>query len=126
MTRKSVIGKKDIISLDERLRSKNTVVLLHATWCIHCQMFASQWDALLSKLAKKKDLQMFSIESEVLQAINDKKPSLLSFLAKTPSSPDLYFPKIMVFVKGNKAVRRFEYTGDRNADALEKFINSKI
>lgn len=126
MARKSVIGKKDILSLEERVRSKHTVLLLHATWCIHCQMFASQWDALLARLAKRKDVQLLSMESGVLQAVNDTKPALLNFLAKTPSSPDLYFPKIMVFVKGNKTVRRFEYTGDRNADALEKFVNSKI
>lgn len=124
--RKSVITKKDLLSLDDRVRSKHTVLLLHATWCIHCQMFHSEWDALLTRYAKNNDVQLLSMESEVIQNLNNQQPKLLNYLAKTTSSPDLYFPKIMVFIKGKKTTRKYEYVGDRNADALDKFITSKI
>lgn len=121
-----VLGKKHLAGLEERVRSKHTVLLLHATWCIHCQMFASQWDELERRFARHKNVQLLSMESTVIQQTHDMDPKLLAFLAKTPSSPDIYFPKIMVFIKGKKTTRRYEYTGDRNADDVEKFILSKI
>jgi len=126
MGKKTVVSVKDIPSLEELVRSKNTVLLLHATWCIHCQMFGPQWDVLLQRYIKRNDVQLLSIESEVIKKLSEKNPKLLSFLAQTPTSPDLYFPKIMMFIKGAKSTRRMEYSGDRNADAVQAFIDTKM
>lgn len=126
MVKKSVLSAKDLKNVEDLIKSKHTVLLLHASWCIHCQMFSPQWDVLLHRFSKRKDVQFLSMESEVIKKLNETNPKLLAYLAQTPSSPDLYFPKIMVFLKGEKSVRRLEYTGDRSADAVQEFLDSKL
>lgn len=129
MPRKDVIEVKDIKSLKEKLKQKNSVVLVHATWCGHCQVFEPEWKKLVSRFGKNskgKGVQFFSIESEVYNKIAESDPKFSTRLTKTASSPQMYFPKIMLFTKGEKAIRRKVYEGARTADDLQKYIIAKM
>jgi thiol-disulfide isomerase/thioredoxin len=125
MPRKDVVTTKDIASLKDKIRSKNTVLLIHATWCGHCQIFKPEWEKLVSGNSKNKKIQLLSIESEVFQKLREKDPKLADYLSKTTSSPQLYFPKIMIFSKGDKSIRRSVYEETRSANDLQDFINTK-
>lgn len=130
MPRKDVIDTKNMDSLKDKLRQKNSVVLVHATWCGHCQVFEPEWKKLVSRFAKKnkqgKEIQFFSIESEVYNKIAEADQKFSDRLTKTASSPQMYFPKIMLFTKGKSSIRRKVYDGSRTADDLEKYITDKM
>lgn len=125
MPSKHIITKKELPKLEELIRSKHTVLLLHAKWCIHCKMFAAEWSKFVSSM-KNEQVQTLSIESEVIQDLMKENEKLLNYISKTPSQPDLYFPKIMVFVKGEKGIRKYAFTDERTAETLKSFVKSKI
>lgn len=123
MPSKHIITKKDFPKLEQMVRSKTTVVLFHAKWCIHCKMFAPEWSKFVNSM---KNIQTISLESEVIQELMKENQSLLSYLSKTRDQPDIYFPKILVFVKGSSTVRKYVYAGERTADKLQEFVMSKL
>lgn len=121
-----IVKTKDISTLRAMVTAKTTLVLIHASWCVHCQMFAPHWDTVQKRLKGKK-VQLLSIESEVMKEIQAKDPALFKYLAITPSSKDVYFPKLVLFTRSAKGtVRRSVFTDERAADNVVAFVEKAL
>jgi hypothetical protein len=124
------IAVKDLNKLHDIITSKTTVLLLHSNSCYWCKMFEGTWKQLGSFVKAdvniKSNVQLVQIEADVLRVLQEKNPKLFEYITTTSGSADLYFPKLMVFVKGSDGkVRKTVYEGERTKDDLEKFVRSK-
>lgn len=89
---------KDLPKLEEMIKSKPTLLLIYATWCHHCKMFKPVWQRFAGNL-ESKDVQLLAIEADVLKVLAKNNEGLYNYISTTKKSPDVYFPKIMVFKK---------------------------
>jgi thiol-disulfide isomerase/thioredoxin len=124
-----VITSKDFSKLEAKIKSKNTILLVYATWCMHCKIFKPKWEEFAKKVAgdkdiKKNDIQILEIESENLTKLAKSNPSLFNYIAKTTNSPDVYFPKIMVFKKTPTGMSKKEYRQDEGE--LLSYVKTKV
>jgi thiol-disulfide isomerase/thioredoxin len=112
------------------IKAKNTVLLVYADWCMHCKMFKPTWASLIDRVKKealiKKNFQLLAIESEVLNKLASSNKKLYDYITKTKASPDVYFPKLMVFLKSGATTKKAEYTKDKSEDSLYNFLVSKL
>jgi len=124
-----VLTHKDFGKLEEKIKSKNTILLIHATWCMHCKIFKPKWNEFGKKITsdkdiKKSDIQVFEIESENLNKLAKSHPSVFNYIAKTAKSPDVYFPKVIVFKKTASGVSKKEYRQDEGD--LFDYVKTKV
>lgn len=124
------ITVRDLKKLHDIVSKKTTVMLLYSFECVHCRIFGPTWDKVVN--AVKADpticdkVQFVAIEMDVLVRLRKKNRDLFEFISTTTSSPDLYFPKLMFFIKKDDNVKKVVYEQDRDEDKLVKFIRSKI
>lgn len=128
---KEVIAK-DIKKLHKMVSAKtSSIVLLYANWCMHCISFKPTWETVSNFVNKNKDIkqhvQMLQIESSTLSEIERVNPELYEYMTTTTTSPEKYFPKIMVFMNDkNGKQKKGVFEGDRSETALKKLIMSKV
>ncbi len=121
------IQNKDLKNFNELLKKNNSIILIHADWCIHCQLFKPIWEKTLKDLKNKLNLQFFSIESEVLKDLQEKNVKLFNYITTTPAEKSIYFPKIMIISKTNKGtLKRKVYIGNRDYDEFTKYLIEKF
>jgi thiol-disulfide isomerase/thioredoxin len=122
------ISVKDLPKLDEMIKSKPTMLLIYATWCYHCKMFKPLWEKFAGNIKANKEVQLLAIESEVLKALAKKDEKLYKYISMTAKSPDVYFPKLMVFKKtltGKTA--KSEYPPQKKSEAeLTNYANNVL
>lgn len=124
------LTERDLKNVHDIVTSRTSIVLLWAKWCIHCQVFKPVWNQVIEQ--SKKDprigehVQLIGIESDVLGKLQKKNPELYEYLTTTKTSADTYFPKIMVFSKTVKGVKKSVYDKDRSEAAFMKFVKSKV
>lgn len=121
------IKPSDFAGLEARIRGKPTIVLIYASWCMHCIVFKPQYNAFARKVkAAKLNVQVLGIESEVLKTLNEKDRKLFDFVTGSRGNSEMYFPKVMTFrTSGAKLVRK-EYTGERTEEALMAFTHKQL
>lgn len=120
------IKNKDLKNLPKLLNKNNTILLIHADWCIHCQLFKPIWEKSLKDLKNKLNLSFVSIENEVLKKLQETDIKLFKYITTTPSEKSVYFPKIMLFIKTSKGLKRKVYIGNRDYDEFTKFLIEKF
>ncbi len=105
------------------ISNKNTVLLNHATWCGHCQMFKPEWEQF--KTSVGKNVNVVQIENDALSVLKQDKQV---YKRVTPKDGMVYFPMIIIFVKKNNgtSAEKKIYEGSRTAEDLKEFINGKI
>lgn len=124
------LTERDLKKVHDLVTSKTTIVLLWAKWCIHCQVFKPVWNRVIEQIKKdprmSDKLQLIGMESEVLGKLQKKNHELYKYITTTKTSAEAYFPKIMVFSKTEKGVKKSVYEKDRNESAFMKFVKSKV
>lgn len=121
------IQNKDLKNLPTLLNKNNTILLIHADWCIHCQLFKPVWEKTLKDLKNKLNIQFLSIENEVLRKLQESDIKLFNYITTTPSEKSVYFPKIMIISKTSKGgLKRKVYTGNRDYDEFTKYLVEKF
>lgn len=108
--------------LESLVSNKTTVLLNHANWCGHCNIFKPQWEEF--KKNAGKGVNIVQIESDALTQIQkDNK----IYKRVTPKDGMVYFPMIIIFVKKDgKASDKKIYDGNRSAADLKTFIDTKV
>jgi thiol-disulfide isomerase/thioredoxin len=119
---------KDLATLETTLKQKNTVLLIYANWCLHCNLFKPTWNKVAQTVRQSKILnqqvQLLGIESEVFKVLSDRNPKLYKYISTTRTSKDIYFPKVMVFQKDKQTP--YEYDGDKSETTMINYINKKF
>lgn len=117
----------DFAGLEARIRSRPTVFLIYASWCLHCRVFKPQYSAFASKVkAARMNVQVMGIESEVLKALHQQDRKLFNFVTGSRGEGDMYFPKVMTFKLSGSRIIRKEYNGDRTEQALMAFAQKNL
>lgn len=89
----------------------NTLVLLHADWCGHCQQFMSTWEELKQDPdCKKNNIKFVSIESQETEKLAKYKHILNGY------------PTIFKIDSHGKHVL---YNGNRKLEDIKHFLNIK-
>lgn len=128
---------KKIRGIMEIFGKKNFIMLLHADWCGHCQVFMKTWNSFVKKSFKTYEIidiehSMFSqIQSAALTPATKTFVSLIQNLAQG-------FPTIVKVSKANKSTQGESSTkssvptlkvdifnGNRNLRELEEFAVTK-
>lgn len=126
---------KMIPGIMEIFGKKNFIMLLHADWCGHCQVFMKTWNSFVKKNLKKYQIidiehSMFSqIQSAALTPATKTFVSLIQNLAQG-------FPTIVKVSKANKSTQGDSqssvptlkvniFNGNRNLRELEEFAVTK-
>lgn len=121
---------KDFSRLHKLISAKTTFLLLYSPMCIHCQMFKPTWGKVVEKSMQdaqiRKHVQFLQIQGDDLYVLKQKNPELFKYVTTTRTSADVYFPKLMVFVKDGDKVKKTVYEKDRDESLLMKYIRSKI
>ena len=121
------LTEKDLVSLESKIKSKTTMLLLYADWCIHCKMFKPTWTKFAEDTTKKtKKIQFLAINAEVLQSLSSKDKRFYDYITTTPNEKNLYFPKLMVFLKTKKGIVKEEYTEDKKMELLNKYVDNLL
>lgn len=124
------ITEKNMSKLMTMIHAKSTMLLIYSESCIHCQIFHPQWAEAAKTAAKqtniKKNFQMLEIEHGVLTKLHEKNPKLFDYICRTKASQDIYFPKVMVFLKKGERIMKQEYHGERDKDAIIKYLVAKL
>ena len=122
LERASDLTQTNLKKLEEMVSKQNTVLLNHANWCGHCQVFKPQWEDF--KKSAGRGVNLVSIENEALSELQKHKTL---YKKVTPKDGAVYFPMIIVFVKkGTKPVEKKVYDGNRTAEDLKSFVKSKV
>ena len=127
MTILSLDGPSDLTQtnlkkLEEMVSKQNTVLLNHANWCGHCQVFKPQWEEF--KKSAVRGVNLVQIENEALSELQKHRTL---YKKVTPKDGAVYFPMIIVFIKkGTKPVEKKVYDGNRTAEDLKTFVQSKV
>jgi len=104
---KVLVGKNfDSIVLDE---SKDVLVEFYAPWCGHCKSLAPKYDKLGEMMAAEPSIVIAKVDSTE----ND-----------TPPTKVKGFPTLILFPSGSKS-SPITYSGERNEDALAKWLYEK-
>lgn len=115
---------KDLASLEETLKKKNTILLIYADWCLHCKLFKPTWNKVAQEVKQTRSLnqqvQLLSIESEVFKVLGERNPKLYKYISTTRTSKDIYFPKVMVFPKDKPTPK--EYIGEKSEESMIDYI----
>lgn len=120
---KQDVTAQNLTKLNKLLFKENTVVLNHATWCGHCQMFKPQWDEFKQRVSKK--VNVVEVEADALEALKSNQKVYKRIVSKDGM---VYFPMIIVFVKkgDTSSSEKKLYEGNRNANDLQSYIESKV
>lgn len=116
------VNTKSLKKLEKLVSTENTVLLNHANWCGHCQMFKPEWEQFKNK--GTSGLNVVEIESSALEALKNNQKL---YKRVTPKDGMVYFPMILVFIKKeNKASDKKVYDGNRSSDGIEQYLHGKI
>lgn len=97
---------------------RDLVVFFNMKGCPHCEKFKPEWDKLSEKINNNADLAHFK-----LIMVSSEVASNSAHIKDSNNYPTIKgYPTIMIKKRGKKAV---EYTGDREAGALETFIKEQ-
>lgn len=99
-------------------KSEQSVVLLHASWCYHCQVFKPEWDKFVSANKGRKGLNIVEIESEALNNLSSHKQLYEKLLGSGKNKLSIGFPTVLLFNGGKRSV----YNGERSQTGLEKAV----
>lgn len=114
---------KNLKKLEDLVSQKNTVLLNHANWCGHCQIFKPEWNEFRQNIGKKVNL--VQIENDALSALQKNKTL---YKKVVPKDGVVYFPMIIIFLKKNskKTSEKKIYDGNRTAFDLKSYIDTKV
>lgn len=117
------VSAKNMKLLDTLVSKQNTVVLNHASWCGHCQVFKPEWEVFKNNVCNK--VNVVQIENSALTQIQQNKRLYKKIV---PKDGAVYFPMIVVFIKkGSKPTTEKKiYDGNRTAMDLKTYIDTKI
>lgn len=109
--------------LESLVSKKNTVLLNHADWCGHCQVFKPQWEEFRKKVGK--GVNVVQIENGALTELQRNKTLYKKI---TPQDGLVYYPMIIVFVKKDSKPNSEKkiYDGNRTATDLKAYVDSKV
>ncbi len=118
----SDVTPENMKKLQSLISNKNTVLLNHANWCGHCQMFKPQWEEF--KKMAGKGINVVQIENDALTKVREDKKT---YNRVTPKDGMVYFPMIIIFIKKDgKLAEKKIYEGNRTAADLKAFIDSNV
>lgn len=113
---------KHLADLEEMIKSKNTLIMLHMHGCWHCQTFKPTFNEFAKTMRKeKKDMQILGIEAEVLRKLSETNKKVFTMVTTTSKSPSVYFPKVIAFKCSNNKIAKKEFEADRTIAELSKF-----
>lgn len=119
------INKRDFKSLKEEITKQTSIVLLHAEWCGHCQIFKPIWEKVAKDVCgKQKSIKLYSMESEVIKALEKKDSELFKFIVRDPSN--VAFPTLVIFKKGEKKVSVSVHRGAKDEKEFKKVVMSLL
>lgn len=115
----SQVNEKTIQKVEKAISEQDSVMLIHANWCMHCQHFMPTWKAS-QKTFKKAKMTPINIESSALDKVQQNK----KIAKKIHNKDGIYFPMIIFFFRTseNKTVKKI-YNGDRSEEAMKKFMD---
>lgn len=115
----SQVTDKTVQKIEKAISEQDSVLLLHANWCMHCQHFMPTWKAS-QKAFKKAKVTPINIESSALDKVQQNK----KIAKKIQNKDGMYFPMIIFFFRTteNKTVKKV-YNGDRSEEDLKKFMD---
>lgn len=97
----------------DQLKRENATILVFHPQCIHCMMMRQAWDETMNKVKGKKNCNVYEINGEDLDEVNNA----------SVSSNVRGFPTIMNMKKGN-LMNYFEK--ERNVQNMTDFILSNM
>ena len=117
------VNPTSLKKLEKIVSMGNTMLLNHATWCGHCNVFLPQWQKLTTDVKKVNFVQ---IENDALQQI--KKENLKLYKRITPKDGMIYFPMVVVFIVKNsdKPSQKKIYEGNRTSESLQTYIKDNM
>ena len=95
------------------LKNENATILVFHPQCIHCMMMREAWNETIDKIKKKRDCNVYEINGEYLDEVNNENVS----------SNIRGFPTIMNMRKGN--LHNY-FEKERNVQNMTDFILSNI
>lgn len=111
--------------LKDLVTQKNTLLMNHASWCGHCQVFRPEWNEFKNTKEGRK-VNLVEIEADALTELQkvDKK----TYKRVISNDGVVYFPMIMIFVKkaDDKASQKKMYEGNRSVQGITEYVNSKV
>lgn len=126
-----VLNNKDDVTpaslkkLKDLVINKNTLLMNHASWCSHCQVFRPEWEQFKDTKESRK-VNLVEIEAEALTELQkvDKK----TYKRVISNDGVVYFPMIMIFVKkvDAKTSQKKMYEGNRSVQGISEYVTSKI
>jgi hypothetical protein len=117
--------KTKLKSLEKDIIGKVPIfVLVHATWCFHCQNLRPEWDAAIL-LNNDRDVVVVEVDSDALQSMNTehRDHALTQMINKSFQG----FPHIFGAGKiKNNTVNIAHFSGDRTKKKISSFMRKKI
>jgi hypothetical protein len=123
LDKKEDVTKQSLNKLEKLVSNNNTILLNHASWCMHCNTFMPNWTKLTSENNK---VNFVKIENSALQQLQKENPKL--YKRVTPKNGMIYFPMIVVYVmkKTDKPSTKKVYEGNRTSESLQDYINKQM
>lgn len=116
------MSPQNMKKLEKMISQENTVLMNHATWCGHCNMFRPEWEQF--KQGAGKGVNVVEIESKALDHLKQNNKLYKKVVSKDGS---VYFPMIVVFIKkGTKPSEKKMYDGNRNAADLKQYVDINV
>ncbi len=118
------VHSDSIKKLEKMVSKGNTLLLNHATWCGHCNVFMPEWQKVSSDV--KRGVNFVQIENEALQKLKQENSKL--YKRVTPKDGMIYFPMVVVFIRKNsdKPSQKKIYEGNRTSQSLRNYINENM
>lgn len=114
----SQVTDKVLTKIEKSISQKDSVMLIHANWCGHCQQFMPAWEASEKAFAKANVTQI-DIESKALDKVQQHK----KIEKKIRNKDGMYFPMIIFFFStGENKTAKKVYNGNRSQEDIQQFV----
>jgi hypothetical protein len=110
------VNAQNLALLRRNMGKQNIVVLVHANWCYHCQMFKPAWDQFCAANASTPGLLLVELENSVMAPLAQHDQSTYMFLARDIEG----FPTVYMYRTG--AQNRVPFNKERSVTGLSSFV----
>jgi hypothetical protein len=110
------VNSQNLALLRRNMGKQNIVVLVHANWCYHCQMFKPAWDQFCAANASTPGLLLVELENSVMASLAQHDQSTYMFLARDIEG----FPTVYMYRTG--AQERVPFNKERSVTGLSSFV----